>query len=131
MTFMTTLHLMVVSMLIKINFWKLVTCLCNSPNLIVLLMLINLIPCITYFMTALHLMEVSMLTRVNFLGLENFCMLHIACNLPVHAYRFDVLHDLLQHCHVLHGHVRGHQDQLLEVGELLHVVHCIYFAFSC
>ena len=110
MTFMTTLHLMEVSVLIKINFCKLVTYSCYSPNLIVLLMLINLIPCITYFMTALHLMEVSMLTKVNFLGLENFCMLGVTCNLPVHADRFDVLHDLLQHCHVLHGHARGHQD---------------------
>ena len=26
---------------------------------------------------------------------------------------FDVLHDLLQPCLTLHGHVRGHQDQLL------------------
>ena len=57
-------------------------------------------------------------------------MLYIASSLPLHTDRFDVLHDLLQDYFTLHGHVRGHQDQLLGVGELLHVVHCIYFASS-
>ena len=70
-------------------------------------------------------------TNINFLALENFCMLYIASTLPLHADRFDVLHDLLQHCFTLHCHVPGHQDQLLGVGELLHVVHCIHFASSC
>ena len=73
-------------------------------------------------------------------------MLHIASSLNLHANRFDVLHDLLQHCftlqcctfyllclfmlivlmchmtcfdsYALQVHVRGHQDQLLGVGEL-------------
>ena len=77
-------------------------------------MLIVLMCCMTYFSTISLLMAMSEATEINFLGLGNFCMLHIACNLPVHADRFDVLHDLLQHCHVLYGHVRGHQDLLLE-----------------
>ena len=57
-------------------------------------------------------------------------MLYSAANLLLRADCFDVLHDLLQHCFTLHGHVRDQQDQLLEVGELLHVVHCIFFASS-
>ena len=58
-------------------------------------------------------------------------MLYIASTLPRHADRFNVPHDLLQHLFTLHDHVRGHQDQLLGVGELLNVVHCILFASSC
>ena len=84
----------------------------------------------TYFNTASHFMAMSVATKINFLGLENFCMLYIASTLPLHTDRFDVQHDLLQHCFTLHGHVRDQQDQLLEVGELLHVVHCIFFASS-
>ena len=57
-------------------------------------------------------------TKINFLRLGYFVMLYIAFNLPLHADRFDVLHDLLQHCYVLYGHVQGHQDQLLEAGVL-------------
>ena len=57
-------------------------------------------------------------------------MLYIVSTLPLHTDRFDVQHDLLQDYFTLHDHVRGHQDQLLEVGELLYVVHCIYFASS-
>ena len=57
-------------------------------------------------------------------------MLYFASTLPLHADRFDVPHNLLLHCFTLHGHGRGHQDQLLGVGELLNVVHCIYFASS-
>ena len=45
-------------------------------------------------------------------------MLHIASSLNLHDNRFDVLHDLLQHCFPLHVRVRGHQDQLLVGGEL-------------
>ena len=58
-------------------------------------------------------------------------MLYIAYTLPLHTDRFDVLHDLLHYYFTLLGHVRGHQDQLLGVGDLVHVVHCIYFASSC
>ena len=58
-------------------------------------------------------------------------MLFIASTLRFHAGRFDVPHHLLLHYFTLHGHVRGHQDQLLGVGELLYVVHFIYFASSC
>ena len=76
-------------------------------------------------------MAMSVATKINSLGLEKFCILFIASTLTLLANRFDVLHDLLQHWFTLHGHVRGHQDQLLGVGELLHVVHCIYFASSC
>ena len=76
-------------------------------------------------------MAMSVATKINFLGLENFLMLYFASTLPLHADRFDVLHDLLQHLFTLHDHVRGHQDQHLVVGELLNVVHCIYFASSC
>ena len=46
-------------------------------------------------------------------------MLYIASTLPLHADRFDVLHDLLQHCYVLFGHVQGHQGQFLGVEEFL------------
>ena len=73
----------------------------------------------------------SVATMINILRLENFHMLYISSTLPLHADCFDVLHDLRQHCFTLHGHVRGHQDQLLGVGELLNVEHCIYFASSC
>ena len=106
------------------------TCSCDSPSLIVLLMLINLIPHMTYFMTTLHLMEVSVLTKINFFGLEKFLVLFIASTLPLHADRCDVLHPILQHCFTLCGHVRGHQDQLLVVGELFLIIYCIYFAYS-
>ena len=94
-------------------------------------MLIVLMCYMTYFITGMHFMAVSVATKINFLGLENFYMLDIASTLPLHADLFDVLHDLLHHCYALHGHVRGHQDQLLEVGELLYVVHCIYSTSSC
>ena len=57
-------------------------------------------------------------------------MLYIASTLSLHADRFDVPHHILQHCLTFHGHVRGDQDQLLGVGVLLHVVHCMYFASS-
>ena len=79
-------------------------------------MLIVLMCYMTYFNTASHFMAMSVATKINFLGLENFCMLFIASTLPRHADRLDVLHDLLPHCFTLHGHVRGHQDQLLGVG---------------
>ena len=45
-------------------------------------------------------------------------MLFIATGMTLHSDRFDVLHDLLEHYFPLHGHVRGHQDLLLWVGEL-------------
>ena len=48
----------------------------------------------TYFITAMHFMAMSVATRINFLGQENFCMCFIASTLPLHADRFDVLHDL-------------------------------------
>ena len=99
-------------------------------QLLWLFMLIVLMCHITYFCSTSHFMVMSVATKINFLGLENFCMFFIASSLPFHADRFDVLHHLLQHCFTLHCHVRGHQDQLLGVRELLHVVHCIYFAFS-
>ena len=83
---------------------------------------------IAYFNTASHFL--SVVIKTNFLGLENFCMLFIASTLPLHADRFDAPHHLLLHYFKLHGHVCGHQDQLLGVGELLLVVHCIYFASS-
>ena len=46
----------------------------RSPNLIVLPMLTNLIPRMTYFITTLHLMTVSVLTMINFLKLRNLFM---------------------------------------------------------
>ena len=94
-------------------------------------MLIVLMCYMTYLTTAMYFIAMSVATKINFLGLENFSALCIASTLPLYADRFDVLHDLLHHCYALHGHVRGHQDQLLEVGELLYVVHCIYFTSSC
>ena len=94
-------------------------------------MLIVLMCHMTYFTIAMHLMAMSMATKINFLVFENFSVLCIASILPPHADRLDVLHNLLHHCYALHGHARGHQDQLLEVGELLYVVHCIYFTSSC
>ena len=57
-------------------------------------------------------------------------MLIIASTLHFHADRFVVLHDLLQHCFTFHGHGHAHQDELLGVGELLHIAHCIYFVPS-
>ena len=45
---------------------------------------------------------------------------------PFHADdRFDVPHDLFQHCFTIRGHVFGYQIQFLGVEELLHVVHSI------
>ena len=73
-------------------------------------MLIALMCCMICFNTAIHFMAMSEATNINFLGLGNFIMLYIAATLPIHADRFDVLHDLQQHCYVLHGHVRGHHD---------------------
>ena len=61
----------------------------------------------------------------------SFSRLFNATTLTLHADRFDVPHHLLLLYFTLHGHVRGHQDQLLGVGELLLVVHCTYFAFLC
>ena len=93
-------------------------------------MLVVLMCCMN-FNTGIHCMAISKTTKINSLGLGNLIMLYVASTLPLHADSFDVLHDLLQHCYVLHGHVQGHQDQLLEVGELHHAVYCIYFASSC
>ena len=94
-------------------------------------MLVFLMCCMTYLNTAIHFMVMSKTTKINILGLGNFIMLYIASTLPLHDDHFDVLNDLLQPCYVLHGHVRGHQDKLLKVGELHHAAHCIYFAPSC
>ena len=90
-------------------------------HLLCLFILIGLMCYMTYFNTASHFMTMSVPTKINFLGLEIFCTLYIASLLPLHTDRFDVLHDLLQHCFTLHGHVRGHQDQLLEPGVLWQV----------
>ena len=98
--------------------------------LLCLFTLIVLMCYMAYFKTTSYFMAMSVATKNNFLRLGNFCMLYIASTLPLHTDRFDVLRDLLQDYFTLHGHVRGHQDQLLGVGELLHVVHCIYFASS-
>ena len=87
-------------------------------HLLCLFLLIVLMCHMTYFNTPSHFMAMSEDTEINFLGLENFYMLYIAFTLPLHADRFDVPHGLLQHCFTLHGHVRGHQDQLLEPGVL-------------
>ena len=58
-----------------------------------------------YLNTTMHLMAMSEATKVTFLGLGNFIMLFIAFALPLHADRFDVMHDILQHCYELHDHV--------------------------
>ena len=50
-------------------------------------------------------------------------MLFNETTLTLHADRFDVPHHLLLLSFTLHGHVRGHQDQLLGVGELEHAAH--------
>ena len=57
-------------------------------------------------------------------------MLFIESTLPLHTDRFDVLHDLLQQCFTVHGHVRGHQDQLLGVGQLLHDAHFLFMVLE-
>ena len=72
----------------------------------------------TYFNTASRFIAMSLATKINFLGLENFYLLYIASTLPLHAHRFDVPHDLLQHYFEFDGHVRDHQDQLLGLGQL-------------
>ena len=59
-----------------------------------------------------------MTTEIKFLRLESFCMLCISCTWPLQNDCFDVLHDLLQPCSTLQGHVRGHQDLLFGVEEL-------------
>ena len=64
----------------------------------------------------MHFTAKSEATKVNFLELKNFFLLYIAFTLPFHANRFNVLHDFLQHCYTLHGHVQAHQDQLPRVG---------------
>ena len=65
-------------------------------------MLIVLMCHMTYFNTTSHFMAMSLATKINFLRLENFYRLYIASTLPLHADRFDVPHDLLQHCFTLH-----------------------------
>ena len=74
-------------------------------HLLYLFTLIDLMCCMTYFDTASPFMAMSEATKINFLRLENFYTLCIASSLPLHADRFDVLHDLLRHCFTLHGHV--------------------------
>ena len=89
----------------------------DSPNRIVLPMLTNLIPRMTYFITIFHLM----VTMINFLKLGNLFMWLPKCNCAPHADQFDTLHDLLHHYFAPHGVVRAHHDQLLEVKELVQV----------
>ena len=52
-------------------------------------------------------------------------MLYIASTLLFHADRFDVLPELLQHYFEPHGSACAHQDQLLEVEELVYVIYYI------
>ena len=48
-------------------------------------------------------------------------MKHVTC----FADQFDTAHDLLHHYFAPHGVVRASQDQLLEIGELVHEIHLI------